>query len=157
MSMGTRIRQARNRKGYTQEYVAEALDVSRQAVHKWEKDQTKPDTANLVALAQLLDTTVDQLLGSRIEKKNSTSDKYFKASLLPLILMPICWLMGLFSGVYTDMVQIPVGNGVRMGIPFLMYGHSPLAVILVTVSIICFLVFLLLLYLGHQANKGAGS
>lgn len=157
MSMGTRIRQARIRKGYTQEYVADALDVSRQAVHKWEKDQTKPDTINLMALAHLLDTTVDHLLGSRIEKKNSTSDKYFKASLLPVILIPVCWLIGLFSGVYTDMVQIPVGNGVRMGLPFLMYGHSPLAVILVTVSIISFLAFLLLLYLGHQAKKSAGS
>lgn len=157
MSMGTRIRQARNRKGYTQEYVAEALDVSRQAVHKWEKDQSKPDAANLMALAQLLDTTVDQLLGSQIKIRKSYADTYFKASLLPLILMPICWLIGLFSGVYTDMVQIPVGNGVRMGLPFLMYGHAPLAVILVTVSIISFLAFLLLLYLGHHVNKGAGS
>ena len=74
MSMGTRIRQARNRKGYTQEYVAEALDVSRQAVHKWEKDQSKPDTANLMALAQLLDTTVDQLLGSQIKIRKSAAD-----------------------------------------------------------------------------------
>ena len=157
MSMGTRIRQARNRKGYTLEYVAEALDVSRQAVFKWEKDQTRPDTKNLIALARLLDTTADQLLGSPIAGKKSSADKYFKASLFPLILMSLCWVIGLFSGVYTDMVEIPMGNGDRMGLPFLMYGHSPLAIILVTVSIISFFVFLLLLYLGHQANKSAGS
>ena len=153
MSMGTRIRQARNKKGYTQEYVAEALDVSRQAVFKWEKDQTKPDTTNLLALAELLDTSVDHLLGLRIEEKKSAADSYFKASLLPLILIPVCWLIGLLSGVYTDMVQIPVGNGIRMGLPFLMYGHSPLAIVLAVVSIASLMIFLLLLYLGHRANQ----
>lgn len=155
MSMGERIRQARKNKGYTQEYVAEALGVSRQAVFKWEKDQTKPDTANLIALAKLLGTTVDHLASGKQEIKpgNYAADRYFKASLLPLCLMPICWLIGIFSGVYTEMVEIPVSSGVRVGIPFLMYGRSPLAVILVVVSIVSFLLFLLLLFVGHQATK----
>lgn len=153
MSMGTRIRQARNKKGYTQEYVAEALDVSRQAVFKWEKDQTKPDTTNLLALAELMDTSADHLLGLRTEEKKSTADSYFKASLLPLILIPVCWLIGLLSGAYTDMVQIPVGNGARMGLPFLMYGHSPLAIVLMIVSIVCLILFAMLLFLGACTNK----
>lgn len=154
MTIGERIRRARKAKGYTQEYVAEKVNVSRQAVFKWEKNQTKPDTANLIALAALLDISVDALIrGERFRKSSYSGERFFKASLLPLILMPICRLIGIFSGVYTDMVQIPLGNGIRMGVPFLMYGHSPLAVILVALSIVSLLLFVLFLVLGHYANK----
>lgn len=155
MSMGKRICEARKNKGYTQEYVASQLGVSRQAVFKWEKDQTCPDTSNLIALAALLDTSVDYLAKGKQETKPGSrdADRYFKASLLPLCLMPICWLIGVFSGVYTDMVEIPVSKGLRMGIPFLMYGHSPAAVVLVAISLVSLLIFILLLILGCQANK----
>lgn len=155
MSMGKRICDARKNKGYTQEYVASQLGVSRQAVFKWEKEQTCPDTSNLIALAELLDTSVDYLARGKQETKAGScdADRYFKASLLPLCLMPICWLIGVFSGVYTDMVEIPVSKGLRMGVPFLMYGHSPFAIALVAVSAVCFIMFLLMLFLGHQANK----
>lgn len=48
---------------YTQEYVAETLGVSRQAVSKWESGASEPSTANLMALARLYQVTVDELLG----------------------------------------------------------------------------------------------
>ena len=62
MTMGSRIAQLRNRKGYTQEYLAVQLGISRQAVHKWEKNETKPDTDNLILLAQVLEADVDYLV-----------------------------------------------------------------------------------------------
>ena len=46
----------------TQEFVAEALGVSRQAVSKWESGASDPSTANLIALAKLLGTTPEELL-----------------------------------------------------------------------------------------------
>ena len=52
----------RRRAGYTQEDLAEALNVSRQAVSKWESGQTLPEAATLVLLAGLLDCTLDQLM-----------------------------------------------------------------------------------------------
>ena len=48
--------------GYTQEYVAEALGVSRQAVSKWENGTSEPSTSNLMALAKLYGLSVDELL-----------------------------------------------------------------------------------------------
>ena len=54
MTMGNRIAKARKEKCFTQEYVAESLGISRQAVFKWEKNQTKPDTANLIALSEMI-------------------------------------------------------------------------------------------------------
>lgn len=157
MSMGKRICQARKSKGFTQEYVAEVLGVSRQAVFKWEKDYAKPDTKNLIALSDLLDVSVERLTkGNAIKNTESGSqlrECFFRASLIPLLLIPVCWLIGVFSGAYTDMVQISVSDGLRVGIPFLMYGHSPVAIILAAVSIVSLILFVLLLVLGANANK----
>ena len=50
--------------GLTQEYVAEALGVSRQAVSKWENGSSEPSTANLMALSRLYGLSVDELLHS---------------------------------------------------------------------------------------------
>lgn len=52
----------RKRAGYTQESLAEALGVSRQAVSKWESGQAMPEAATLVELADLLDCSLDQLM-----------------------------------------------------------------------------------------------
>lgn len=46
----------------TQEFVAEALGVSRQAVSKWETGQSDPSTANLIALAELFGLQPEELL-----------------------------------------------------------------------------------------------
>lgn len=52
----------RRRAGYTQESLAEALGVSRQAVGKWESGQGLPEAATLVTLADLLGCSLDQLM-----------------------------------------------------------------------------------------------
>lgn len=64
LSMGDRIRQQRLKCGMTQEFVAERLGVSRQAVSKWEKGLSDPSTANLIALAQLFKIPAELLLGA---------------------------------------------------------------------------------------------
>ena len=52
----------RKRSGYSQEYVAEQVGVSRQAVAKWESGDTVPDLTNSMALARLYDVTLDDLV-----------------------------------------------------------------------------------------------
>ena len=64
MTYGTRIKQAREDLRLTQEQLAEQLDVSRQAVSKWENGSSEPSTANLMALAKLYGLSVDELLHS---------------------------------------------------------------------------------------------
>jgi class 3 adenylate cyclase len=63
-AMGERIREARGRLGLTQQNVADALQVSAQAVSKWERGENAPDTAALPHLAQLLGVSTDRLLGT---------------------------------------------------------------------------------------------
>lgn len=61
MSIGERISTLRKEQNISQVQLAKALDVSRQAVSKWENDQTSPDTLKLIQLADVLNTEVEYL------------------------------------------------------------------------------------------------
>jgi len=61
-SLGEALREYRQNSGMTQEYVAEALGVSRQAVSKWETGAAEPSTSNLLALAKLYGVDPGDLL-----------------------------------------------------------------------------------------------
>lgn len=62
-SLGEAIRAHRSRCQMTQEFVAESLGVSRQAVSKWEQGVSEPSTSNLLALAKLFGVSAAELLG----------------------------------------------------------------------------------------------
>lgn len=61
-SLGEVIKQHREECKMTQEFVAEAIGVSRQAVSKWENGAADPSTSNLLTLAKLFNTTAEELL-----------------------------------------------------------------------------------------------
>lgn len=63
MTLGEKIASARKEKGMTQEMLAEQLEVTRQAVARWETGLSVPDAGMLVRIAGALDTTVNDLLG----------------------------------------------------------------------------------------------
>lgn len=64
MTTGQKIAALRRKRGMTQDALAEALSVTRQAVSKWEADAALPETGKLLPLARLLGCTADYLLGS---------------------------------------------------------------------------------------------
>lgn len=72
MSIGTNIKGIREDKKLTQEQVADALDVSFQAVSSWERDEYKPDLDNLIKLAELFDVSISAIAE---EKKNPFKTK----------------------------------------------------------------------------------
>ena len=61
MTIGERISDLRKRHKISQLQLARMMDVSRQAVSKWENDLSAPDTLRLIQLAEALDTSVDFL------------------------------------------------------------------------------------------------
>ena len=65
MSIGERITELRKATGMSQLDISRALDISRQAVSKWENDTSSPDVMNLIKLADLLDTDVEYLATGR--------------------------------------------------------------------------------------------
>ena len=71
-TLGKRIAMLRRQRGLKQEDLANALNVSPQAVSKWENDQTCPDISLLPRLAQLLGVSVDELLSGKKENLPQT-------------------------------------------------------------------------------------
>ena len=65
MSIGERIAQLRNAKNISQNQLAKLMDVSRQAVSKWENGQSLPDSLNMIKLADILDTDIEYLTTGR--------------------------------------------------------------------------------------------
>lgn len=61
-----RLAELRRAHNLSQEELAEKLGVSRQAVSKWERAESSPDTDNLIALAKLYGVSLDDLLGLKL-------------------------------------------------------------------------------------------
>ncbi len=66
-----KLQKLRKEHGYSQEELADRLGVSRQAVSKWERAEASPDTDNLICLAKLYKTSLDELLEIEIGEKSS--------------------------------------------------------------------------------------
>lgn len=61
----------RKNSGLSQEELAEKIGVSRQAVSKWERGETSPDTENLILLAKTYDVSLDELILNKEEQKKA--------------------------------------------------------------------------------------
>ena len=70
--IGKFIAKSRTEKGYTQESLAEALDISNRAISKWERGICLPDSARMVELCETLDISINDLFsGERIDMKDN--------------------------------------------------------------------------------------
>ena len=69
MNIGETIKKLRKQKDMTQEQLAEYLNISTQAVSKWETNLTLPDITLVPMLANIFDVTTDMLLGVDIDAK----------------------------------------------------------------------------------------
>ena len=68
------LKALRKQKGFSQEELAARLHVARQTISKWEKNLSVPDADTLIRLAEILEVSVSELLGDKIENENVTSD-----------------------------------------------------------------------------------
>ncbi len=69
MNLNQKITQLRNDNNWSQEELAEKLNVSRQSVSKWESGQAKPDLDKIVVLSNIFDVSTDYLLKDIMKKK----------------------------------------------------------------------------------------
>ena len=75
LAMAQRLVDRRKAAGLSQEALAAQLGVSRQAVSKWERSESSPDTDNLIALAALYGVSLDELLyGEAADDVNNPED-----------------------------------------------------------------------------------
>ena len=68
------LKTLRKQKGFSQEELASRLHVVRQTISKWEKNLSVPDADTLIRLAEILEVSVSELLGSKIENENENGN-----------------------------------------------------------------------------------
>ena len=79
ISLGEKIRDYRKKAGLSQEQLAEKLNVSRQAITKWETNKGVPDISNLIAISDEFGITLDELIKEdAVVKKKIISDSSSK-------------------------------------------------------------------------------
>ena len=71
MELNKNIYNLRKEKGFSQEYMAEKINVSRQTISNWELGETSPNPEQLLLLSKTLETSVDNLLGNDMIFKDS--------------------------------------------------------------------------------------
>ena len=81
MILADKIIRLRKKLGWSQEELAEKMNVSRQAVSKWEGAQRVPDLGKVLQLSQLFGVTTDYLLKDEIEIEEFTGDDGEESSL----------------------------------------------------------------------------
>ena len=67
MTFGEKLQTLRKQNGLSQEQLASQLNISRQAISKWELDSSLPDTENIIQLSNLFNVSIDYLLKDEIE------------------------------------------------------------------------------------------
>lgn len=105
-TIGKKLYDLRKQSGFTQDYVAEKLGVSAQAVSKWENDIACPDIMTLPNIAELYGITIDELFKNEEVQSNVKYEKTEKVNENELVLR-----------VYVDTVH---GDDIKVNLPYLL-------------------------------------
>lgn len=116
MNFGEKLQKLRKEKGWSQEELAQRIDVSRQALSKWELDAAVPDTKNVLQLSKLFGVSTDYLLNDAYEsdgdipavrKTNSELTKKYSGIMkntvggilsgLSVLGLLVLWLLSMFE------------------------------------------------------------
>ncbi len=85
LQTGLKLQKLRKERGLSQEELANQLNVSRQAVSKWERGEAYPDTDNLILLAKLYKISLDQLVANENTTVSEKPKRKLKTDILGLI------------------------------------------------------------------------
>lgn len=144
MTTGQKIQTLRKQRGLTQEQLAQRLGVSRQAVSRWELDESLPETANLLPLRESLGVSLDALLDPAQGLEGPVPKEEPPAPAAPAPTAPS--LRGLLKR-RLWLFLLPMELVVFAALALWRLGNAPsLALILLTQGLwLCFLLYLLLL------------
>lgn len=72
MKLGNNIYTLRKEKGFSQENLAEKINVTRQTISNWELGETSPNPEQLILLSKTFNKSIDELVGNEIEPSRSS-------------------------------------------------------------------------------------
>ena len=141
MEFNENLKYLRKEAKMTQESLAERLNVSRQAVTKWERGQSLPDIQNLKEISNIFGVTIDSLVGDVITKKEAQINKKIN-DIGYFIFGTIILLLCIFFSVYEFIEKITTNENIKI-------------TTLIVFVLILFIVFILIikLYLKDTENK----
>lgn len=96
MNIAGRIQSLRKNKGISQEELADKVGVSRQAVSKWESEQSVPDLERVIIMSEYFGVTTDYILKG-VEPRKQTENKNFNTSQILYIASTAFLTIGLFA------------------------------------------------------------
>lgn len=105
MEFHEKLKQLRIHNEYSQEELAQLLNVSRQAVTKWESGKGMPDIANLKTIAHLFDVTLDSLLED-VEEVEPTDESFC---------WKLCFAAGVMGMAIGWIIMSCGGSGINLG------------------------------------------
>ena len=108
-SMGEIINLLRKEKGMTQNEKAKKMNVTDKAVSKWERNLSCPDVNSIPKLAEILGTTVEELLNAQSKKETTNIDEIINIALIGIALA-----MGICIIVTSILKQIDINNAITM-------------------------------------------
>ena len=79
MEFNNKLYELRKQKGFSQEELANRLNVSRQTISKWEVGESTPDMENLVAISELFKISLDELVLDKVPEEADTSAQVVKS------------------------------------------------------------------------------
>ena len=113
-NLPSRLKELRNKNNYSQEQLAEILNVSRQAVSRWENGKAVPDIDNILIMSELYDVPVDELFDVEYHSDNANVDedniKNGSASIIENLILAV--VLVLSSEWY--IIGIPVTLGISI-------------------------------------------
>lgn len=122
MTFGEKLQLLRTHRGLSQDALAEALDVSRQAVSRWERNETLPETEKVIRLSRYFSVTTDYLLLDEVECPTANENKRTSAGLgmwfsrrgwllgVGLLVLGGGWLLRLITGGWPYMGMLAEGS-----------------------------------------------
>ena len=108
-TIGEVISSLRKEKNMTQNDLAEKMNVTDKAVSKWERNLSCPDVNSIPKLAEILDTTVGELVNTQSKKENKKIDE-----IVNIVLVGIGLAMGICVIVTSILKQIDMNNAITM-------------------------------------------
>ena len=104
MKIGDKLKKARMDKKLTQEEVAEKIFVSRQSISNWENNKTYPDIGNVIALSDLYQISLDELLkgSDNFMKHLEESTDIVKSNKKLIIIIIFALLVVISMAIFTE-------------------------------------------------------
>ena len=131
MELGKNINTLRKEKGFSQEKLAEKVNVTRQTISNWELEETSPNPEQLILLSSALDKSIDELVGNDImntlKEKCSDNTKAIKKIYIALALLCgiIAWIWSFSANRFRyDEMLLIIGAGIIIGLCLAVVCHN---------------------------------